>query len=347
MSSPAIQQPPVFCAIVDSAYFLGAVALVNSLRLTGHTGEIAFLDVGMDARQREFLEQAAMVHDGPAGAGWLSVFVKPMLVKLHPDRSVVLLDNDLVITSSLEPLLSAADEGKIAVFEQPDSTRWFAEWEQLFALREPLRHGPYVNSGCIALSTSRWREFLDRWYELGQSVSAARAGRPFVLRPQEVVSDPVGYPDQDTLNALLMSEVPESAVRIWPHKLTPFWEERHDVRVLDPHSLRCGVDGQTPYFLHSTGQPKPWQPKGWLRLRFFAFNRLLTRVLVGEDVPLRLRPEQIPPWLRPGLRGRLLETSAACVARIAHESMAIVPEEIRARVVAPIRARLSGTGARA
>ena len=347
MSSPSIHQTPVFCSIVDSAYFLGAVALVNSLRLTGHTGEIAFLDVGLNEGQRAFLEQEATVHDGLIGSGWLSVFAKPMLGLVNPDRIVVILDNDLVITGSLEPLVRAAEEGAIAVFSQPDSTRWFAEWEQLFSLQQPLRRGPYVNGGCVALSTGRWRGFLSRWYEVGESVAAARASRSFLLRQQEVVSDPVGYNEQDTLNALLMSEVPESALRVWAHDLTPFWEERHDVRIIDSRSLRCDARGQALLFLHSTGQPKPWQPRGWLKLRFRAFNRLLTRVLVGEDAPLRLRPEQIPPWLQPGLRGRLLEHSGAAIARMAYGSLAIVPRGLRARITAASRARLSGTGARA
>jgi hypothetical protein len=346
VSSPS-HRPPVFCAIVDSAYFLGAVALVNSLRLTGHTGEIAFLDVGLDEGQRAFLEQEATVHDGPIASGWLSVFAKPMLGLLNPDRVVVLIDNDLVITGSLEPLVRAAQKGEIAVFEEPDPTRWFVEWEQLFSLQQPLRRGSYANGGCVALSTGRWREFLERWYELGEFVAAARADRPFLLRQEEVRSDPLGFNEQDTLNALLMSEVPESALRTWAHSLTPHWTDRRDVRITDSRSLRCDANGQALLFLHSTGLPKPWQPSGWLRPRFGAFNRLLTRALTGEDVPLPLRPEQIPPWLRPGLRGRLLGHSAAAIGWTAYGSLAIVPMALRARLTSAIRTRLSGTGPRA
>jgi hypothetical protein len=347
VSSDPTHRPPVFCAIVDSAYFLGAVALVNSLRLTGHTGEIAFLDVGLDEGQRAFLEQEATLHEGPSASGWLSVFAKPMLGLLNPDRVVVLLDNDLVITGSLEPLVRAAEEGGIAVFEEPDPTRWFVEWEQLFSLQQPLRRGSYANGGCIALSTGRWRAFLERWYELGESVAAARASRPFLLRREEVLCDPVGFNEQDTLNALLMSEVPESALRPWAHSLTPHWTDRRDVRITSSQSLRCDANGQALLFLHSTGLPKPWQPSGWLRPRFRAFNRLLTRVLTGDDVPLPLPPEHIPPWLRPGLRGRLLGHSAAAIGWTANRSLAIVPTAVRARLTSAIRTRLSGTGARA
>src|SRR5262249_4576818 len=104
--------------------------------------------------------------------------------------------------------------------------------------------------------------------------------------------------------------------------------------------------GESALFLHFTGQPKPWQPSGWLRLRFRAFNQLLTRVLEGDDVPLRVQPEKIPPWLRAGFKGRLLENAGAATSAIAYGVFSFVPEEFRTRVTAAVRARLSGTGAR-
>jgi hypothetical protein len=339
-------QPPVFCAVVDDAYFLGAVALVNSLRLTGHTGDIAFLDVGLAPDQRAFLEPEAAIHPGPANIGWLSVFVKPILGSMFPGRIAVLLDNDIVITGSLDPLLDDAERGKIAVFEQPDSNRSFPEWEALFSLKQPLRRGRYVNGACIALSTSRWQRFLERWYALGEVVAADRAHRPFLLRPEDVVADPIGYNEQDTLNALLMSEVPESAISFRSHQLTPWWEERQEVRVVDRRTLECDMGGQKTLFLHSTGQPKPWQRWGWLRLRFSAFNQLLTRVLTGEDVPLRVPIADIPLWLRPGSGCRVLEHSGASAARVAHASLSVIPMEQRTRVTGAARAILSRTGAR-
>jgi hypothetical protein len=346
LSSPAAQ-PPVFCAVVDRAYFLGAVALVNSLRLTGHSGDIAFLDVGLEPGQRALLEQEASIHEGPANIGWLSVFVKPILGLMFPSRTAVLLDNDVVITGSLDPLVDDAERGAIVVFEQPDSTRWFAEWEDLFSLERPLRRGRYVNGACVALSTSHWQRFLERWHALGEVVAAERADRPFLLRPEDVVADPVGYNEQDTLNALLLSEVPESAISFRSHQLTPWWEERREVRVVDSQTLECELGGQKTLFLHSTGQPKPWQRWGWLRLRFSAFNQLLTRVLTGDDIPLRVPIEAIPMWLRPGSGSRVLEHSGAGAARVANASISVLPMQLRTRVTGAGRAKLSRTGARA
>jgi hypothetical protein len=338
---------PVFCAIADRSYFLGAVALVNSLRLTGNAGEIAFLDVGLEPAQRALLEQQATIHDGPAGAGWVSVFAKPQLGLLHTDRVVVLLDNDMVVTGSLEPLVRSAAEGKIAVFAEPDPSRWFSEWQEVFSLRQPLRKGRYVNGACVALSTATWRAFLERWLELGESVSAARSTRPFLLRRDEVVADPVGFNEQDTLNALLMSEVPEDAVDSLPRELAPVWADRHHVRVVDAASLRCSMAGTTTLLLHSTGVPKPWHRRGWLRRHFRAFDRLFTRAVTGADAPVRLSSRELPHWLRPGPGGRLLALSATGASLIAHGAMTILPAGLRARLVSPLRARFSGTTARA
>jgi hypothetical protein len=303
------------------------------------------LDIGLEPRQRALLEHEATLHDGERGIGWLAVFAKAQLGLLYPDRVVVLLDNDIVVTGSLEPLVLAAEDGKIVAFDEPDPSRWFAEWDTLFSLRRPLREGRYANGACIALSTGIWCGFLERWLELGQNVAKARSARPFLLSREEVVIDPVGFNEQDTLNALLMSEVPEGALLSLPHQQAPHWADRDDVELVDVGTLRCRV-GQSPtFFLHSTGIPKPWQPKGWLRRRFAAFDRLLTRVLTADDVPLRLRPLDVPPWLRPGMRGRALGAVGAAAALSAHAVMSLVPGGLRARVVTPLRARLSGTTA--
>jgi 3-mercaptopyruvate sulfurtransferase SseA len=45
-----------FYAVSDSSYFLGAVGLINSLRLIGHLEPIYLLDCGLEEWQREAIE---------------------------------------------------------------------------------------------------------------------------------------------------------------------------------------------------------------------------------------------------------------------------------------------------
>ena len=57
MDAGASPPAPVgFFTIADATYFLGLVALVNSLRLQGHADPITVLDLGLRAEQREALK---------------------------------------------------------------------------------------------------------------------------------------------------------------------------------------------------------------------------------------------------------------------------------------------------
>ncbi len=63
--APAAEHRPAaaFYCVADERYFLGAVGLINSLRLVGHTEPIFLLDCGLTAAQRELLEPQATLLD--------------------------------------------------------------------------------------------------------------------------------------------------------------------------------------------------------------------------------------------------------------------------------------------
>ena len=137
-----------FFTITDSRFFIGTVALLNSIRLTGHVGEFVVLDRGLTEDQRELLAPHAVLFELP------DEIEDPYLVKPFPalapfDGIVVLVDSDIVVTDSLEPILAAASTGKICVFPDPpgDYWRWFPEWRDIFELTAPLRREPYMNAG--------------------------------------------------------------------------------------------------------------------------------------------------------------------------------------------------------
>ena len=83
-----------FYTIADSTFFVGAVALLNSLRLTGNDGELVLVDCGLTARQRELLSPHCRLttsegHGRPT---------KPAVHRLAAGELVALLDSDIMVT---------------------------------------------------------------------------------------------------------------------------------------------------------------------------------------------------------------------------------------------------------
>jgi hypothetical protein len=83
-----------FYSVCDSSHFVGAVALLNSLRLTGHDEPILLFDAGLTAEQRDSL--APHVTLLPAPTGTPTVFLWPLGPLEHPARVAILLDADSI-----------------------------------------------------------------------------------------------------------------------------------------------------------------------------------------------------------------------------------------------------------
>ncbi len=281
-----------FFTISDPAFFVGTVALVNSLRITGHEQEVVVLDRGLTARQRELLGPSVTLVDVPAGHAD-PYLVKPFPALVDTDGVVVLLDSDMVVTDALEPVLARAANGAICIFpDHPaDLDRWFAEWHELFGLGAPLRRGDYLNAGFVAVSTARWPGFFPRWWDACARIPAER----------EALTDPepLAQLDQDALNALVLSEIPEGAVGQLP---SYEWDLRR-VSVVDPRTLECRAEGVRQPLLHAWLRPKVWQGRDNVHAN--AYERLLPRILFGPDAAVRLDPSDVPRWVRAGAQGRV------------------------------------------
>ena len=84
-----------FYSVADSDYFLGATALLNSLRLIGHREPFYLLDGGLAGHQREQLASECTLVPIPAGlAPKMAKWLAPLA---HPARTMVLLDADVVV----------------------------------------------------------------------------------------------------------------------------------------------------------------------------------------------------------------------------------------------------------
>lgn len=293
--------PPVrFFTSADSRFFVGAAAMLNSLAVSGNRGEAFVLDVGLHAEQRERVSQVAEVLTLPLELRALH----PLFAKLTPDvfwsdGVVVLLDSDMVVTSPLDRLVEQAAAGKIAVHPDHEITRGrqFPEMVTTFELNSPLRPQRTVNTSPLALSLDHWPDFLERWRRACERLPPDWPERGF---------GPLGLADQDALNAILMSEIPAEAIWIGPETSTVHADELAAVQILDAGTLACLHRGETPVVLHYGLSPKAWHAPGWRRVRASdAYIRLLRRLLFARDAGIRLRRQEVPVWLWPGVMGRL------------------------------------------
>jgi hypothetical protein len=321
-----------FFTTADAGFYPGTVALLNSLRLTGHAHELVILDVGLADHQRRALAPHATLVDPPPEDRHAITF-KPYPALAQSGGVAVVIDSDIMVTGSLEPILALARDGRICAFPDPPWSRgrWFAEWRELLGLERAPRRQPYVNAGFVAVSTDHWPGLLARWWELCGRVPPDRAFAG------DVLAEPLYATDQDILNAILMSEIPAEAVAILPEYAT----HKQRVIVRDERTLTCTFDGAPQPLLHEALRPKVWQRSGWRRVRLNAYVRLLPRVLFGNDVTLRIEPREVPFWLRPGRVPRLvmralhISTRAQDAATRARRAPRRVRRELRRAVRRP------------
>jgi hypothetical protein len=279
-----------FYCVSSDVYFLGAVGLVNSLRLAGHDEPVFVLDCGLAPGQRELLERDAEVLAAPAAA-------EPYALKTHaplaaPAETMVLIDADMIVTRSLAELIETAADGRVAAFRNK-ADRHVPEWGDLLDLGE-VRRQPYVSSGLVAMGRAPGEEVLRLMADRQPRVDL---GRSYFAGHDD--DYPLLYSDQDVLNAILASRVDaDRLVALDPRGCaeTPF----EGLEVSDAAGVRAAyADGFEPYVVHHALSPKPWRAPAYDGV----YSRLLRRLLAGDDVALRVDEEDLPLWLRPGPRG--------------------------------------------
>jgi hypothetical protein len=317
---------PTYVTVADAGYFLGAVAMLNSLRLTGNEGELVVIDRGLTPAQRASLEPHARVLELSAeDRAKHAYFQRQLVYRYGLDGVLVFVDSDMLVTASLAPIVEKAANGKIVVYPNHPSGwhRFFPEWEEVFELEAPLRRQRYANAGLVAFSTEHWPELLQRWERACTHIDPARIF-------DGNWHQPFWAGDQDALNALLMSEVPAEAVAEGDQAETLLFDSVNDGTIEDAQTLRLTLNGVPIRFIHYGLSPKAWQRQGWRRIREDdTYARLLPRVLFAEDVALRLEPAGVPPWIRPGLVGR--------IALVGIGGVHTAVDMIKRRDVAPIK----------
>ncbi len=314
--------PVTYFTVSNHTYFLGTVALLNSLRVTGHADPLVVLDAGLLPEERSALEPHATVVSMPEDRG-NPVLLKPFPYVLDAEGVIVVIDSDIIVTSSLAPVIELASQGKICLcpaWVDAARTRWFAEWESALQLRAPLRREDWLHDGFVVFDTMHWPELLERWWDTCNLVPADEiftAGTPF------------NAGDADAINALLMSEIPREAVAVLAHGDEVY---AGDATIENLETLACSVDGRPPKFIHVPDRPKPWERSGWSRRGSDVYLRLMRRLFFGGDVPLRLRPQQVPVWLRPGANGRIALSTLVGMTKVAVPVAEHVPDGVSERL---------------
>ena len=282
-----------FVTVTESSHFIGAVALHNSLRIVGHDEPFVVIDCGLDDWQREMLSPVATIVPGPDD-------VPPPLMKPEAALAVrtgvaVVLDADVIVTRPLTELCDLAADGKIVVFANKETDRFFSEWGELANGIAPKRR-PYAASGHLLLDPVVHAEYLEtfrRWQRQLDLTKTFMAPEPLVSRPSP--ADAFYYGDMDVANALFATLVPVEAQAIIDYRLAPH-VPFEGVRLVDAQTLECRYeDGVAPFLLHHPLR-KPWlaaTPQN-------VYSRLLPRLLLGDDVTLRFDPDQLPRRLRMG-----------------------------------------------
>ena len=280
--------PPIaFYCVADDRYFLGAVALLNSLRVLGHADPVLVLDCGLNPAQREMLApQATLVDPSTDTPPWLQKTVAPLR---YPADVMVLLDADMIVTRSLSPLIEEASRGRLVAFRNPID-RFVPEWGEMLQLgRIPRR--PYVCSGAVCVDRSLGTQVLSLLEDRQEMIDFQQT-----YWRRNVASYPFLFGDQDVLNAVIAARVDGDHLIALPERLaaTPPFD---DLRLLDETTLRCSyADGTEPHLLHQYLPSKPWLEPA----HHGVYSRLLRRLLIRSDVAVKVPEAEVPRRLRNG-----------------------------------------------
>jgi hypothetical protein len=283
-----VPAPAAFYCVSDARYFLGAVAMLNSLRVLGHNEPVFVLDCGLTDPQRDLLSPHATLVPAPSEAPpWLLKTVAPLR---HPAEVMVLIDADMIVTRPLTGLIEEAAQGNVVAFANK-SNRFVPDWGELLDLGRTRRR-QYVSSSLVCLNGPLGSEVLNLMTELQDRVDFDRT-----FWRANVPDYPFLFADQDVLNAILAARIdPQRVVEVDDRleAVPPFT----GLRVIEPSTLRCAYeDGTEPCALHHYLPMKPWLEPTIPGV----YTELLVRVLQGSDVAVRVPARGLPLHLRPGL----------------------------------------------
>jgi hypothetical protein len=304
-----------FYCVTDERYFLGAVGMINSLRLQGHDEPIFVLDCGLSQAQRELLSAEATLLEAPGDRP--PYLLKTIAPQRRPAEVMVLIDADMIVTRPLDLLIAEASGNRVVAFEN-DRDRFVATWGELLDLG-PIRRRRYVSSGLVLFGGEAGAEVLRLLDDRQQAVEFGRT--PYGGGDPEYA---FAYPEQDVLNAILCARADSDRVLTLDRSLAATPPYR-GLRAIDVRALRCAhPDGTEPYVLHQYVR-KPWLE----RMYHGIYPRLLARLLLGDDVAIRVPEGEVPLQMRNGPSARVARAAINAVDLGRWYTTEVFPERLR------------------
>ena len=241
-----------FYTIADAGFFPGLVALLNSLRLTGNTGELVALDRGLTTAQRRLLEGHVSLVELPEAPAGSPILLKPYPGQVGASGTIVLIDSDMVVTRSLDEIAALAARRADLRLSRPQA-----------APRPLVRR---VGAGAGAARSPAAADVPERGLSRALDRALARPARPLVgaLRPGSArrsisrrFEQPFWAGDQDVLNAILASEIPEEALAELPEDGEAYPDDLLETVIVDERTLHCDSAGTRPRSSTTRSAPRP------------------------------------------------------------------------------------------
>lgn len=293
-----------FYTLGDASYFLGVVALINSLRLLEHSEPVFVLDCGFTERQRMLLRaEATLVPLAGVDFPPLGKAIAPLL---HPARQMILIDSDVIVLRRLSRLVEPVTEGRVVAFADPVSQRHDPRWSMLLGLPDVRRH-PYVNAGFLAFSDASL-PLLEEFHEL-----CRRAKPENSIFGSAAAADPFYYLDQDILNALLGTRVDAEDLIVHEQRLAPHPPFRGLQFYAAQDQRHAYADATEPFLLHYAHPRKPWLA----HTRSSVFTRRFCRLVIAPDLALKPPIGTVPWRLRTGARASFARANCSVRGRVA------------------------------
>jgi hypothetical protein len=227
-------------------------------------------------------------------------------------------------------LIERASGSGVVAFENYRD-RFCPEWGELLDLG-PLRRRPYVSSGLVFLGRPERDTVLELLDDRQQRIDIALG---FYGRKLE--GYPFIYPEQDVLNAILMTRVERERVTGLDNRMAPN-PPFHGLGLRDEGTLRCAYrDGTEPFALHHFVR-KPWLEPTYHSV----YSRLLVRALRGPGVAIEVADDELPLRLRKGGAARRARRRASARDFLRWHLGDRLPRPIGSRVEAMRRRREAG-----